>query len=145
MYAYEHSEYWSNISTVEDYYRTNMDFLDSKVRNYFFREYPDVYSKVDDLPPAKYNTGSNVRNSLVASGTIINGTIENSVVFKQVYVGNNCTIKNSIILNDVHIGDNTYIENCIVESRDTIKPNQTYIGENGKIRIVVEKNDRYLI
>ncbi len=145
MYAYEHEDYWSNISTVEDYYRTNMDFLEKDVRNYFFREFPDVYSKVDDLPPAKYNAGSNVHNSLVASGTIINGTIENSVVFKKVYVGNNCTIKNSIILNDVHIGDNTYIENCIVESRDTIRPNQTYIGENGKIRIVVEKNDRYLI
>ena len=145
MYAYEHSEYWSNISTVEEYFRTNMDFLDPQVRNYFFKQYPDVYSKIDDLPPAKYNTGSSVRNSLVSSGTIINGTVENSLLFKKVYVGNNCVIRNSIILNDVHIGDNTYIENCIVESRDTLRPNQTYIGENGKIRIVVEKNDRYLI
>lgn len=145
MYAYEHDEYWSNISTVEDYFRTNMDFLDPTVRNYFFKQYPDVYSKIDDLPPAKYNTGSSVRNSLVSSGTIINGTVENSLLFKKVYVGNNCVIRNSIILNDVHIGDNTYIENCIVESRDTLRPNQTYIGENGKIRIVVEKNDRYLI
>lgn len=145
VYAYEHTEYWSNIASVEDYYRTNMDFLNKDVRDYFFREYPDVYSKVDDLPPAKYNTGSAVKNSLVSSGTIINGTIENSVVFKQVYIGNNCTIKNSIILNDVHIGDNTYIENCIVESRDTIRPNQTYIGENGKLKIVVEKNERFLI
>ncbi len=145
VYAYEHKEYWSNIASVEDYYRTNMEFLDKNVRDYFFREYPDVYSRIDDLPPAKYNAGSSVKNSLVASGTIINGTIENSVVFKQVYIGNNCTIKNSIILNDVHIGDNTYIENCIVESRDTIRPNQTYIGENGKVKIVVEKNDRYII
>ncbi|MBQ3912667.1 MAG: glucose-1-phosphate adenylyltransferase subunit GlgD [Lachnospiraceae bacterium] len=145
MYAYEHDEYWSNISTVEEYFRTNMDFLDPTVRNYFFKQYPDVYSKIDDLPPAKYNTGSSVRNSLVSSGTIINGTVENSLLFKKVYVGNNCVIRNSIILNDVHIGDNTYIENCIVESRDTLRPNQTYIGENGKIRIVVEKNDRYLI
>ena len=49
MYAYEHDEYWSNISTVEEYFRTNMDFLDPKVRNYFFKQYPDVYSKIDDL------------------------------------------------------------------------------------------------
>ena len=145
MYVYEHDEYWSNIGSVDDYYRTNMDFLNKDIRDYFFKQYPDVYSKIDDLPPAKYNAGSDVHNSLVSSGTIINGRIENSVVFKQVYIGNNCTIKNSIILNDVHIGDNTYIENCIVESRDTIRPNQTYIGENGKVRIVVEKNDRYLI
>ncbi len=47
-----------------------------------------------------------IRNSLVSSGCILNGTVENSVLFKKVYVGNNCVIKNSIILNDVYIGDN---------------------------------------
>ena len=71
-----------------------------------------------------------MRNSLIASGCIINGTVENSILFKKVYVGNNCTIKNSIILNDVHIGDNTYIENCIVESKGTIRANSTHVGEN---------------
>lgn len=143
VYAYELTDYWSSISSVESYYRTNMNFLDKDVRNYFFKQYPDVYTKIDDLPPAKYNPGAWVRNSLVSSGCIINGVIENSVLFKQVYVGNNCTIKNSIILNDVHIGDNTYIENCIVESRDTIRANTNYVGENGKIKIVIEKNERY--
>lgn len=54
-------------------------------------------------------------------------------------------IKNSIILNDVYIGDNTHIENCIVESRDTIRANTEYIGENGQIRIVIEKNERYAL
>ena len=71
--------------------------------------------------------------------------VENSVIFKKSYIGNNCVIKNSIILNDVYIGDNTYIENCIVESRDTIRANSRYIGEGGKIRIVVERNERYTI
>lgn len=143
IYAYEMKEYWSNIASVESYFRTNMDFLKKDIRDYFFKQYPDVYSKIDDLPPAKYNPGSAVKNSLVSSGCIINGVVENSVLFKKVYVGNNCTIKNSIILNDVHIGDNTYIENCIVESRDTIRPNTKHVGENGKIKIVIEKNERY--
>ena len=53
-------------------------------------------------------------------------------------------IRNSIILNDVYIGDNTHIENCIVESRGTMRANSEYIGEDG-IKIVVEKNDRYVI
>lgn len=44
-----------------------------------------------------------------------------------------------MILNDVYIGDNTVIENCIVESRDTIRANSSYKGEDGKVRIVVEK------
>lgn len=144
MYVYEIKDYWSNISTVEAYYETNMDFLKPEVRNYFFKEDPEVYSKVSDLPPAKYNPGSIVKNSLVASGSIINGTVENSVLFKKTFVGNNCVIKNSVILNDVYLGDNTYIENCIVESRDTIRANTRHVGANG-VKVVVEKNERYAL
>ena len=144
IYGYKIKDYWRNIASVDDYYSTNMDFLKADVRNYFFKQYPDVYSKVDDLPPAKYNPGSQVRNSLVSSGCIVNGVVENSVIFKKSYIGNNCVIKNSIILNDVYIGDNTHIENCIVESRDTIRANSYFVGE-GEVRIVVERNERYVI
>ena len=127
---------------MDAYYKTNMDFLNKDVRDYFFKQYPDVYSKVEDLPPAKYNFGANVRNSLVSSGCIVNGTVEDSVLFKKIYVGNNSVIKNSIILNNVYIGDNAYIENCIVESNSTIKANSRYVGENGT-RIVVEDSPLY--
>ena len=142
IYAYKMDAYWSNIATVDSYYKTNMDFLKGDIRNYFFREYPEILSKVSDLPPAKYHPGANVKNSLVASGSIINGTVENSILFKKVFVGNNCVIKNSIILNDVYLGDNTYIENCIIESRDTIRANTRHIGEGG-IKVVLEKGERY--
>lgn len=145
IYAYRMEEYWSSISSVESYYQTNLDFLKPEIRNYFFKEYPNIYSKVDDLPPAKYNPGSKVRNSLISSGSIINGTVENSVLFKSAFVGTNCVIRNSIILNDVYIGDNTVIENCIVESRDTIRANTSYIGTQEDIRIVLEKSERYTI
>lgn len=144
MYGYKIKDYWSNISTAEAYYKTNMDFLRPEVREYFFKKHPEIYSKVSDLPPAKYNPGATVKNSLVASGCIINGTVENSVIFKKVFVGNNCVIKNSIILNDVYLGDNTYIENCIVESRDTIRANTRHVGENG-VKVVVEKSERYAL
>lgn len=82
---------------------------------------------------------------MISSGCIVNGSVENSVLFKKVYVGNNCVIRNSIILNDVYIGDNTCIENCIVESRDTIRANTSYIGEEDKIKVVIEDNERYII
>ncbi len=144
IYAYKIKDYWRNIASVADYYGTNMDFLKPEVRDYFFKQYPDIYSKVDDLPPAKYNPGADIRNSLISSGCIVNGVVENSVIFKKSYIGNNCVIKNSVILNDVYIGDNTYIENCIVESRDTIRAGSRFVGEGG-IRIVVEKNERYVM
>ena len=144
IYGYKLHDYWRNIATTEDYFSTNMDFLKPETRDYFFKQYPDVYSKVDDLPPAKYNVGAQIKNSLISSGCIVNGTVEDSVIFKKTYIGNNCYIKNSIILNDVYIGDNTHIENCIVESRDTIRANSYYSGGDG-IKIVIEKNDRYVI
>ena len=144
IYGYKIDSYWKNIATIDDYFNTNMDFLKEDVRNYFFRQYPDIYSKIDDLPPAKYNIGSQVKNSLISSGCIVNGNVENSIVFKKAYIGNNCTIKNSIILNDVYIGDNTYIENCIVESHGTIRANSNHVGEDG-IKIVIEKNERFVI
>lgn len=142
IYGYKMKGYWNNISTVDSYYQTNMDFLKPEVRQYFFKEAPRISSKVDDLPPAKYNEGSDVRNSLVASGSIINGKVENSILFKEAFIGKNCIIKNSIILNEVYIGDNTHIENCIVESRGTLKPNMYYFGD-GEIQIVVGENNRY--
>ena len=145
IYGYKIKEYWRNIASVDDYYSTNMDFLKADVRNYFFKQHPDIYSKVEDLPPAKYNGEAVVNNSLVASGCIINGTVENSVLFKKVYIGNNCVIRNSIILNDVHIGDNCVIENCIVESRDTIRANTVHQGSPDDIKVIVEKNFRYAL
>ena len=144
IYGYKITEYWKNIASVRDYFNTNMDFLKPEVRNYFFKQYPDIYSKVDDLPPAKYNVGARIKNSLLSSGCIVNGTVENSVIFKKSYIGNNCVIKNSIILNDVYIGDNTYIENCIVESHDTIRANSRFVGEDD-VKIVVECNERYVL
>ena len=102
-------------------------------------------SKIEDFPPAKYNAGSQVKNSLIASGCIINGEVTDSLLFKEVYVGNNCVIRKSIILNDVYIGDNTYIENCIVESHGTIRANSNFVGTPEEINIILEKNERYVL
>jgi len=151
FYGYRHEGYWSNIATVESYYKTNMDFLKKDVRDYFFKSYPSIYSKVSDMPPAKYNPGADIKNSLVSGGCIVNGEVENSILFKKVFIGNNCIIKNSIILDDVYIGDNTVIENCIVESGNTINANTSYVNriddaeEEGDIKIVIEGNERYII
>jgi len=144
IYGYKMKNYWRNIASVEDYYGTNMDFLKAEVRDYFFKQYPDIYSKVDDLPPAKYNVGAKIKNSLISSGCIVNGEVENSVIFKESYIGNNCVIKNSIILNDVYIADGSYIENCIVESHGTIRADSRFVGEDG-VKIVVEQNERYVL
>ncbi len=144
IYGYKIDTYWNNISNVEAYYQTNMDFLRKDVREYFLVDHPHVYTKVDDLPPVKYNPGCEVNNSLIACGSIINGRIENSLIFKNVYIGENSVIRNSIILNDVYIGNNAVLENCIVESRGTVLQDSCYRGED-EIRIVTDEHNRYEI
>ncbi len=144
IYGYQMHSYWSNIASVESYYRTNMDFLDPKVRDYFFRQHPNVHSRVDDLPPAKYNPGCSVKNSLISSGSIINGEVENSIIFKDVFVGENCTIRNSVVLNGVYLGDNVHLNNCIVESRNTVRPGTVRNGREN-IEILIESNERYVL
>ena len=145
IFAYHLDTYWSSISSAESYYRTNLDFLRKEVRDVFYHGDETVLTKPNDFPPAKYNVGCSVKNSLVASGTIINGTVENSLIFKKSYIGNGTVIKNSVILNDVYIADHSYIENCIVESHNTLYANSNYVGEPDKVRIVVENNDRYIL
>ena len=140
--GYKMENYWSSVHSVDAYYKTNMDFLDSGIRNYFCREYPHIYTKLVDAPPAKFNPEATVRNSLIASGSIINGIVENSIICQQVYIGSRCRIKNSIILGDAYIGDDTYIENCIVESRSTVPGGESYKSE-GTPKIIVKKEERY--
>lgn len=145
IYTYMLDSYWNNINSLEAYYKTNMDFLKREVRDFFFGQDPTIKSKFDDLPAAKYNDGFKVTDSLISSGCIINGNIEHSIVFRDVYIGNNVTIKNSIILNGSYIGDNSYIENCIVESRETINSGAIYVGDEKEIKVVLEKNKRYIV
>ena len=85
--------YWSSVNTLRSYYDTNMDFLKPEVSDHFFagNEW-EIYTKVEDNPSAKYNSGARVRNSLVSSGCIINGVVEDSILFKKVYIGDNCDV-----------------------------------------------------
>lgn len=141
--AYMFDGYWRSISGISAYYHANLDFLNKNTRDTFFRENPIIMSKVADEPPAKFNVGSAVYNSLSASGCIINGEVHNSMLFRKVFVGRNTIIRNSIILNGTYIGDNCYIENCIVDSHSNIKNGSVHKGID-ETSIVVNKEPFYI-
>ncbi len=140
IYAYIHEGYWKSIASMEGYYKANVDFLDRELRDYFFRAEPTIMSKVEDEPPAKFNYGAKVKNSLSASGCIINGEVESSVLFRKVFIGRNTIIKNSIILNSTYIGDNCVIENCIIDSRSNIQSGAVFKGEKDDIQVIVNRD-----
>ena len=127
--------YWNNIATVESYFECNKDLLNPALRRYFFSDYPVIHTKVDDYPPAKFNGNAKVSASLIAGGSIVNGSVSDSVLFKKVYVGDGSVVKNCILMDDVYVGDNVHLENCIVENKTKIADGTTLVGDLNDIPI----------
>jgi len=139
IYAYMLKGYWANIATKKAYFDCNMDFLKPEIREELMYSEPEIQTKVDDNPPAKYNPGSHVTNSLVSTGTILNGAVDNSVVFKRAFIGSNCRISNCIVMNDVYIGDNTVLEYCIVDTRTRIPSGTVNQGTKDDLHVILRR------
>lgn len=139
IFAYMFDGYWQSIADLDSYYQTNMDFLNKEVRDAFLRQVPSIMSKVEDEPPAKFNYGSKVSNALCSNGCIINGNVEDSILFRKVFVGRDTSIKNAIILNGSYIGDGCTIENAIIDSRSNIKNGTVIKGTLEDLAIVKDR------
>ncbi|MCD8214920.1 MAG: glucose-1-phosphate adenylyltransferase subunit GlgD [Clostridiales bacterium] len=127
VYGFEYKPYWVTLNTTKAYYDANMKFLNADTRDLLLSE-PYIYTKPKDDPPVKYNVTAKVKNSLISGGTIIDGTIEDSVVFRKVYVSENSSVKNSIILESTHIGKNCTIQYAILDKEVVISDGKSIIG-----------------
>jgi glucose-1-phosphate adenylyltransferase len=127
IFGYEFEGYWSTLNSVKAYMDTNMDFLKKEVRDILATE-PYILTKPSDDPPAKYNAGSDVKNSLVGTGAIINGAVHDSVLFRKIVVGEGASIKNSIIMKGSTIGKNCVIENAIIDKEVIVSDGKQLIG-----------------
>ena len=126
--AYEYKGKAWQIDSVQSYFRFNMDILDPKMRKGLFREDLPVYTKVRDEMPACYGDDSTVINSLIADGCQIEGTVENSVLFRGVKSAAGAHVRNCIIMQDGQVHEGAYIENCILDKQAVIKRNSKLIG-----------------
>ena len=112
-----------------------MDFLKKEVRDVFVNQYPYIETKPKDEPPAKYNTGAEVKNSIIGSGSIINSKVENSVVFRKVYVGDHASIENSVVMEGSRVGNGCEVRYAILDKDVVLADGQKVIGtpENPQI------------
>ena len=142
IYSYAFDGYWNSVGGgIMDYYHTNMDFLKKEVREEFTKNFPYIATKPKDEPPVKYNFEASASNTIVGNGSIINGHIEGSVLFRRVYVGENTNVKDSIIMENCHIGDNCVIENVIFDKGVTVSDGSVIKGEKDN-PLVVKKNSK---
>jgi len=117
IYGYEFNGYFTRINDLDSYYNANMDLLERSNRTSLFTTARPIYTKIKDNCPTKFGLDSKVKNSLIADGCIIEGTVENSVIFRGVKIGKNTVVKDSIIMQDIVIGNDCSMS-CIIVDKD---------------------------
>ena len=127
------------VDSVQSYYQSNMDFLNDAYRAQAFREDKPVWTKLRDEMPARYTKDALVTNTLVADGCLIEGTVENSILFRGVVVKPGAVIRSSIIMQDAVISRNAEVENCILDKQTTLRDNVRLIAPRS-YPLVVAKN-----
>ena len=128
FYCYEFKGYSKVICSTQDYFQANMDLLNSDVRTQLFQPDKPIYTKVRDDMPAKYGLGSNVNQSLIADGCIIEGEVQNSILFRGVTVAKGAKLKNCVIMQDTSIGADCNLQNVITDKDVVIQDGRSFMG-----------------
>lgn len=120
---YEYDNYFSKLNSPESYFKSNMALLEPENARKLFVPKRSIYTKVSDNAPVKYDLDSKVSNSLIADGCIIEGEVENSVLFRGVKVGKGAKVKNCILLQGTVVGDNAELNYLITDKNVSICEN----------------------
>ncbi len=141
IYGYEFTGYWNSVgASINDYYKTNMDFLDKDIRDTFTKKEPYIDTKPKDEPSVKYNMNAEVDDSLIGSGTIVNGKVTHSVLFRRTFIGDRASVKNSILMEGCYIGDDCVIENAILDKNVVVSAGKSVYGSE-ETPVVIKKDD----
>lgn len=140
--GYRHEGFFTRIDCILDYYLANRMLLDSEKRKALFQKNLPVYTKIGDNGPVKYGLESDIKDSLIADGCIVEGTVINSVLFRGVRVGKGTVVKDCVLLQGTKVGENCSISSVITDKNVEISNEKVltgsetyplYIGKGGKI------------
>ena len=127
LYAYKFDGYYADITSLNAYFNANMDLLNKEVRQEIFGD-RDVYTKVNDSAPAKFTETAKVKNSLISDGCIIEGTVENCILFRGVKIGLGTVVKNCILMTDNIVGENCNLSYVVSDKNSVIRDNRVLAG-----------------
>ncbi len=128
IYAYKHKGYCSMIDSMSSYFSINMDLLSYTNRKQLFNEERPIFTKTKDSMPTRYGLDSSASKCFVADGCVIEGEVENCIIFRNVTVSKGASVKNCIIMQDTFIGENSKVEYSILDKEVVIKPNKVLCG-----------------
>ena len=127
-YAYKFEGYIANIVDTNSYYKVSMDLMNSDVRKNLFISDNRILTKVKDKVPTRYLYNAEVSSSMIADGCVIDGVVENSIIFRGVSVGRGCVVKNCILMQDSVIMDNANIHCVIADKNVVVKSGRNLSG-----------------
>ncbi|MCL1831282.1 MAG: glucose-1-phosphate adenylyltransferase subunit GlgD [Oscillospiraceae bacterium] len=126
--GYQYDGVYSQIDSIMSYHKANMALMDFAKRADVFNSERPIYTKIRDEAPAKYGLEACVTNSLIADGCIIEGSVENCVLFRGVKVGKHAVVRNSIIMQDAEIGEKCEMNYVIADKDVTLGSYRTLEG-----------------
>ena len=127
--AFEFKGYSVHISSIETFFQYNMEILDGKNRNALFDfEGRRIFTSLRDSLPAKYGKCAEIKNSIIADGCQIDGTVIDSVICRNVQVREGAVVKNCILQDDTIVDRNSMLD-CIIADRGVIvKEHRSMMG-----------------
>ena len=128
-----------HIDSVQSYYQFNMSTLQADVRAELFDDRRPIYTKVRDDMAARYGATAKVSGSLIADGGRVDGRVENSVIFRGVYIAKGAVIRNSIVMQDAEVHEDAELDHCILDKQAVIRRGGRLIGPE-TYPIVISKN-----
>ncbi len=139
--GYEYTGYLSNISSIKAYYDANMDMLDPVKFSALLYSNQKIYTKIKNEVPTYYSPDCQVKNSQFATGCVIEGEVENSLIGRLVNIMEGSVVKDSIVMSSCKILENTRIEYAILDKNVLVDANITIKGTKEN-PVVIEKGAR---
>ena len=114
--------------TIEEYFHNSMALIDTKTRHDLFGYNHPVYTRVRDRVPSYYGEDCEVENCVLADGCMIEGEVEDSVLFRNVTVCAGAEVENCVIMNDAVIGEGAELKYAILDKDVTVRPGAKLFG-----------------
>lgn len=127
--AYEFTGYTARICDMKAYFDENMKLLDGDNLDALFNPSP-IYTKIRDDNPTRYIAGAKSKNIMAADGCIIEGEVENSILFRGVKIAKGAKVKNCVLMQDTVIEEGAKVEYLITDKNVTITAGKDVKGSD---------------